>query len=339
MKEKIIPFFIPHYGCNCRCIFCDQGEITGVNRPPLPNSLREMVLRWISHADGERFTLAFYGGSFTGLPREILKAYLSQGRALIDEGLIHSMRCSTRPETINSNVVEEISLGGMTTVELGVQSLNNEVLRLCGRQYDVQTVRNSVSLLKKRGLQVGLQQMVGLPGSEPMEESRDTAKRMISMDPDFVRIYPTVVLPGTELYQMMLAGKYTPLELVEAVNISAEILSLYEEAGIPVIRIGLQASENLDNNGEMVGPYHPSFGEMVRTKVAVKRMKQKLRQFPKGSKVEIFSDPASLSILIGQKKMGRMELESFMATRISFYPTNDKKCVVINGVSYALGDE
>lgn len=315
----IIPIFIPHRGCPHRCVFCDQINISGTEQPLKPEELRDEVLRWHSYSRSDDFQLAFYGGSFTCLPGKLRRKYLEFGNKCIGEGLLSSLRCSTRPDGIDDEILKECTAYGMTVLELGVQSMDDRVLAASKRGHTSSRVKTATTLIRKYPLKLGIQQMVGLPKAS-LKSDLNSADDIIRLHPDFVRIYPTVVPENTELYQMYSAGIYRPLSLEEAVDMSAEIYKKYRRAGIPVIRIGLQADKSLDTSKNLKGPYHPSLGQMVKTKVLTDDFINHFKNIPKGGNYEIFCPESVLPNLVGQKGTGRKKVEKFLRGRVKFYP-------------------
>lgn len=210
--------------------------------------------------------VAFFGGNFLGLSRRILCSYLDRIASFRERGLIQDIRCSTRPDTICCETLDLVSRLGMTTVELGVQSMHDDVLDASLRGHSVNDAEHAVSLLKKSGMRVGLQLMVGLPEDTP-EKCLESAEKAALLGPDFIRIYPALVLEGTELAVRYQTGCYRPMSLEDAVATVAKMVDIFSRKGIPVIRVGLQASKELErNDGILAGPYHPAFGHLVEAR-------------------------------------------------------------------------
>ncbi|MDO5713227.1 MAG: radical SAM protein [Tissierellia bacterium] len=321
--KKIIPIFIPHFGCPHQCIFCDQRNISGHEYPIKGSDLKNEILKWRSYSKGvDDFELAFYGGSFTSLPKEIRLEFLKKGKECIKEGLISSMRCSTRPDSISKDILLECRSYGLSTIELGVQSMDSSVLSNAKRGHTPDDVIQSVRLIQDLGFTLGLQQMLGLPGSEESKELF-TTDSIISLSPDFVRIYPTIILEHTELYQMYLDKVYRPLSLEEAVDLCGKCYKKYIKAKIPVIRMGLQASESLEQAEILIGPYHPSFGQMVKSKILIENYLLSLKDIPKGREYNIFYPKKDLQNLIGQKGYGKKKIENFLNGKVKFFPIEE----------------
>lgn len=321
--KKIIPIFIPHLGCPHQCIFCDQRNISGQEYPIKGSELRKEILSWRAYSRKENdFELAFYGGSFTCLPKKIRLDFLKNGKECIEEGLISSMRCSTRPDSISEEILLECKSYGLSTIELGVQSMDSEVLKISKRGHSPEDVIKSVKMIRDFGFTLGLQQMLGLPGSKESKDLR-TTDSIISLSPDFVRIYPTIILEHTELYQMYLDKVYRPLSLEEAVDLCTKCLKKYIHEKIPVIRMGLQASESLEKAKVLIGPYHPSFGQMVKTKILIEEYLITIRDIPKGKEYEIFYPENNIQNLIGQKGYGKKKIENFLKGKVKFFPIKE----------------
>ncbi|MBI5328481.1 MAG: radical SAM protein [Deltaproteobacteria bacterium] len=261
-KQLIIPIFIPHYGCPHQCIFCNQTNITGKERLPdtteVANTIGDYLKTW---KGGGRKEVAFYGGSFTGLGMDIQERFLKTAFKFIDYGLIHSIRISTRPDYITKQGLMFLKNYNVETVELGVQSMDDEVLKLSGRGHTAEDTKEAVMLLKRYGFKVGLQFMPGLPG-DTEEIVLCTANKIAELEPDFVRIYPTIVVKDTPLEKMYMSGLYNPWPLTKMVDVCKKLVSLFNAKEIPIIRLGLQATEILEQS-IVAGPYHPSFRGLV----------------------------------------------------------------------------
>ncbi len=264
----IIPVFVPDLGCPHRCVFCNQKKITGMENVPDGSEVRGKIksyLETMPRGDGIVREVAFYGGSFTAVDKDLQKELLKPAYEFMVKGDINRIRVSTRPDAISEEILVLLSGYGVATVELGVQSMDDEVLWQAGRGHTSRDVLRAVALIRSWGLELGLQMMVGLPGAT---EARDiyTASELTALAPDLVRIYPCLVLKGTRLAELYAQGKYQPLELEEAVLRCKKLLVMFEKEGINVIRIGLQPSEQINLRGDVIaGPYHPAFRELVES--------------------------------------------------------------------------
>lgn len=263
MKHRIIPVFIPHHGCPHRCVFCDQRTITGISRPPGGVEVAALISERLAAPRREgTWEIAFYGGSFTCLPAARQTELLAPAKAALDRGEINAIRLSTRPDAIDRETLDRLAAFGVGTVELGAQSLDDNVLSAAARGHTAAHTAAAVAALRAAGLKCGLQLMPGLPG-EDWPSLIATTARTLALAPDFIRIYPAVVLAGTELAAMAAAGTYRPLALAAAVARAAYLKNSCANNGIPAIRVGLQASQELNSGAVLAGPYHPAFGAMV----------------------------------------------------------------------------
>lgn len=266
-KRLIIPVFIPFGGCPHQCVFCDQKGITGEEKMPALKEVADTVEAYLStwKGTGEK-EIAFYGGSFTALPEKTLTDYLETAFGYVRDGRIDSVRVSTRPDRVDAAIVERLKSYGVGTVELGAQSMSDEVLKASGRGHTAVDTANAVRLIKAGGLRVGLQFMPGLPGDD-RSTILGTTGEIIALKPDFVRVYPTLVLKNTPLAGMYLSGSYAPWALEEMVEVCAVVYNLLMDAGVPVIRMGLQPTADLERS-LVAGPYHPSFRQLVEGRLA-----------------------------------------------------------------------
>ena len=273
-KEKNIPFvvpiFLPHGGCPNHCVYCNQMSITGATPGDLSGeTLDSLVHRFLQFKGNRRqhIQVAFYGGNFLGLKKDTIKRLLDASTTLVEKGIIHSIRFSTRPDTINKELLDFIEEYPVSTIEIGVQSMDDQVLRMSKRGHTAEDTIKAVALLKSRTYDIGLQMMVGLPGDSDIK-ALTTAQRVVELSPSFARIYPTVVLSGSLLADWHQKGKYTPWSLGRCITIVKKIYLLFHSNNIPVIRMGLQASADLEKGSTIVaGPYHPAFGHLVHSAI------------------------------------------------------------------------
>ena len=269
---SIIPIFIPHAGCPHQCVFCNQKKISG-QKIASAQAVRQQIekyLQWIK--PGPANEAAFYGGSFTGLEPELQEELFAPVDELLREGVIGSVRCSTRPDYISPARLELLKRHNVSTVELGVQSLDDEVLQRAERGHDAASVKQAVQLLREYGFKVGLQLMCGMP-----EQGRgsflQTVAQSVALNPDMVRLYPLLVIKDTPLEVSYRSGGFTPLSVEEAAELCTEAWEQFTAAGITVIRMGLQPDEELCTPGNIVaGPFHPAFGEFVKSLVLRRRL-------------------------------------------------------------------
>jgi histone acetyltransferase (RNA polymerase elongator complex component) len=258
----IIPIFIPFGGCSHQCVFCNQTKITGSTYLPGEREIAGTVESHLSTwKKGGRKEIAFYGGSFTSLPEDVQENYLKTAYKYVKTGQVDGIRLSTRPDAIDDNTIRLLKKYRVGAVELGVQSMVNSVLKLSGRGHMGKDTVRAAALLKEANMLVGMQIMPGLPG-DTEATIVNTARRVIITRPNFVRIYPTVVIRDTPLHNMYKKGDYIPWTLDEMVSICRRIYEMFQRSSITVIRMGLQPTVELEKN-IVAGPYHPSFRQLV----------------------------------------------------------------------------
>lgn len=312
MKKYIIPYFVPHIGCPVGCVFCNQNEITGVESDLEP--LNTVVNRYLSYfSERGEVELAFYGGSFTAINEKLRLKLLSEGKEFIDKGLISSIRISTRPDAIDANILQELKYHGVKVIELGVQSLDPEVLKLSNRGHNPECVYESCDLIKSHGFTLGLQQMLALPG-DTLEKSIYTAREFVKLSPEIVRIYPTLVVKNTKLEQMYLDKTYVPLTLDEGVRWAKEVLKIYNENGVNVIRVGLQPTDNINYGGDLVaGPFHPAFRQLVEESIILDYFINigNLNE----DNIEIVANGKNISYIVGLKGKNKEKLKKILSVK------------------------
>ncbi len=300
----IIPFFIPHSGCPHQCVFCNQKNITGQSISAEASSVPQKINDYLkADTTNGAVQIAFYGGSFTALPLETQKSYLGAARPFFESGQVKSIRLSTRPDCITREVLALLKEYQVETVELGVQSMDENVLTLSSRGHSAAATVNAVRLLREYKFIVGLQLMPGLPG-DSAEGFMATVDKAIALKPDLVRLYPALVIKDTPLEKLYKSGRYTPLALDVAILLCKEALMRFEQAGIDVIRIGLQPTEELEKPGTILaGPYHPAFRQLVESAILLDRMKTLLANSTRSSTdVTFLVHPHDVSDAIGQKR-------------------------------------
>jgi histone acetyltransferase (RNA polymerase elongator complex component) len=317
----IIPFFIPHAGCTHQCVFCNQKRITGAAAglpiPLIPGTINKYLE---TNDSDEPVQVAFYGGSFTALPMDVQTSCLDAVQPFIREGRIAGIRLSTRPDGISTEVLDLLKQYHVEIVELGVQSLDDRVLALSARGHSAEQTRNAVSLLRQYRFTIGLQLMPGLPGDSP-ERFLDTLQQTIMLKPDFVRLYPALVIRDTPLETLFRAGLYSPLSLDDAVHLSKEALLAFERAGIDVIRIGLQPSEELEKTGTVIaGPYHPAFRQLVESSIMLDRMRYTLEGAISSRDVTFLVNPRDISNAVGQKRSNINTLRQELDVNVTVRP-------------------
>lgn len=307
LKHFIVPVFIPNQGCPHRCIFCEQEKITSQKARPMDGA---GVIRIVEPAlrspkfDPTNAEIAFYGGTFTSLAVNVMEELLDAAGAYLKKGLFCGIRVSTRPDALDEKRLDLMKAHGVRTVELGVQSMDRRVLFLSSRGHSPEDSERAVCFLREKGFRVGVQLMPGLPGdSEDIFLS--TIERLVPLRPDMARIYPAVVLRGTGLAQLYRRGDYTPLTLEKAVEICAEGCRRFENAGIPVIRIGLMSSPDLiDLDQILAGPWHSAFGFLVRCRILQKVIEPQLPAIGRMSRIKIRIQERDIPILRGYRNEG-----------------------------------
>jgi len=265
LPPLVIPFFIPHLGCPQRCVFCDQTAITGRSAGVLPSAaeIGATILNYLGTKGAGRgeSQVAFYGGSFSGLPEELQEQLLAAVAPFLGGGQVAGIRISTRPDYLDQARVDFLKSRGVTLVELGVQSLDDNVLSRCDRGHSAADSLQAIRLLRESGLRVGVQVMVGLPG-ETTGRILDGARTLAGLRPEVARLYPALVLRGSRLAMDFAAGLYRPLSLTKAVALCARLREIFLAQGVRVVRMGLQETGSLASEF-LAGPHHPAFGEMV----------------------------------------------------------------------------
>ena len=301
MKHANVAFFVPMVGCPHRCSFCDQNSITGESSIPTPEEVDKTLKKAARelHGFSRKAEIAFFGGSFTIIPKEIMLGLLSVAKKWIDRKAFSGIRISTRPDAIDEEILSVLKEYGVTSIELGAQSCNNEVLEKNRRGHSFEDTQKAASLIKEAGFSLGLQMMTGMPGSTK-EDDVLTAARFCALKPDTMRIYPTLVLKNTLLAKWFEEGSYVPQTVEEAAAECAELLDIFELYKVNVIRLGLHAEESLEEN-LVAGPYHPAFREICESIRFRKKIAPMLVKLPKGSYV-LKVAPSEVSKCSGQHR-------------------------------------
>ena len=301
MKHANVAFFVPMVGCPHRCSFCDQNSITGEKGIPTPEEIDKTLKKAARelHGFSEKSEIAFFGGSFTMIPRELMVSLLAPAKKWIDRKAFSGIRISTRPDAIDEEVLAVLKEYGVTSIELGAQSCSDEVLEKNRRGHTFADTQKAAELIKEAGFSLGLQMMTGMPGSARQDDLL-TAARFSALKPETMRIYPTLVLRNTPLAEWFAKGEYVPQTLEEAAEECAELLDVFELYKIKVIRLGLHAEESLEDN-LVAGPYHPAFREICESLRFRKKIAPMLTRLPKGSYV-LRVAPSDVSKCSGQHK-------------------------------------
>lgn len=301
----IIPIFLPHLGCPHQCAFCNQTSITGVTPDTIsPETLGLLITEFLEYKKTQRRSVqvSFYGGNFLGLKKDYIRMLLDETTKFVKNKKIDSIRFSTRPDTISNKKIDIIRDYPVSTIEIGAQSMDNQVLAMAKRGHTALDTEKAAALLKEQNYDVGMQMMVGLPGDDETK-SLFTAQRIARLSPDFIRIYPTVVLAQSRLAVWYRNGDYTPWSLSRCVSLVKKLYLFFKSKNIPVIRMGLQASDELAKDTTMLaGPYHPAFGHMVHSEIFMD-MAVSLLEAERGSyeKIILNVHPRSISKMRGLK--------------------------------------
>ena len=276
MKHINVALFVPDAGCPHRCSFCNQKTISGKVKPLEVSEIDQAVETALHNAGCNEGEIAFFGGSFTAIDKVYMTELLERAFYFISKGLFKGIRISTRPDCINEEILTVLKKYGVTAIELGCQSMDDEVLRLNKRGHSSEAVINACSLIRKFGFELGLQMMTGLYG-DTVEKSIETAEKIISLKPDTVRIYPTVVLEGTELCELYRNGEYNPQNTEEAAELCKTLLMMFDDADIRVIRLGLHSGGNVED-GFVAGAYHPAFREICESKIYLDKVVSQINE-------------------------------------------------------------
>lgn len=305
MKHYNIPIFIPELACPNRCIYCNQRHISGQLQAVKPEEIKQIIEQHLAtFIRPSEVELAFFGGSFTGIDEKDMLTYLQIVQPYIEQGEIKSIRISTRPDYINEKILDILQQYNVKDIELGAQSLNEEVLAFAKRGHTVRDVENASQLIKSYGFSLGLQMMIGLP-LDTVEKSKETAKKILKLGAESTRIYPTLVINNTDLADLYRQNKYKALSLDEAVDWTAEIYKIFSQSSIKILRIGLHPSEALINGTELLaGPFHVSFKELVLTKI----WQEKFEKLPINTKT-ILVNPREINYAIGYNSKNKQLLQ------------------------------
>ncbi|MBQ6315056.1 MAG: radical SAM protein [Mogibacterium sp.] len=304
-KHAIIPIFIPHRGCPHDCVFCNQRKITARTDFVMPEDVRGILDTWLTtlRTDEDRGGIveaAFYGGSFTGLEIEEQSAFLAVTKEYKERGLIDKVHLSTRPDYIDKEILDNLRDYSVDTIELGVQSFDDEVLRKSNRGHTSSDVYRACELIREYGFELGIQLMIGLPG-DSMESCVMSARETAAIGPSLARLYPTIVLDDTELFEMYRRGEYEPLSREEAVSRTKAMYRILDDAGITIMRVGLKSTDIIGEGGAINGgTYHPAFRQLVEGEIAKDKIEELLQEYSeRQASIEIYSNAKWYSNMIG----------------------------------------
>ena len=315
-KEYIIPIFVPHLGCPNDCTFCNQKSISGEQKMITTEDIKKTIdffLENVKEKDAYK-EVAFFGGSFTGIEYEKQEEFLKTAYDYIKEKKINSIRISTRPDYINKKILKLLKKYKVKTIELGVQSSNDYILKKINRGHTFNDVKKASKMIRMHGFKLGHQMMVGLPESTKIDDI-NTAKSLIKLKPKMVRIYPVLIIKGTQLEKDYNNGEYEPLSVVQAVETCKELVAMFNKKNIEVIRIGLQTTDEIcdPNNGTsevVAGPYHPAFRQLVESGLWYDSIVAKIKKLNvKVKEVQVTVNPIDVNNVIGHKKENAIKLK------------------------------
>lgn len=319
-KHANIPVFIPHLGCPNDCVFCDQRTISGVKEFS-PSDVRGIINEALAtlESTGRRAEIAFFGGSFTGIQRELMTELLDTAESFVRDGRADGIRMSTRPDYISEEIIDIIGRYTLSEVELGIQSMSDHVLALSRRGHTSADTERAAALLSGAGIPFVGQMMIGLPGATEEDEVH-CAREICTLGASGCRIYPTVVFKGTRLEIMAKRGEYTPLELDDAVRRSASVLEVFHSHGVRCLRIGLQDSEMLHDEGRyFAGPAHPAMGELVRGEVFRRRICESIEKLSERDDLTVEIPRGAMSMAVGLSGVNRRYITEHLGVgRIKF---------------------
>lgn len=315
-KEYIIPIFVPHLGCPNDCIFCNQKSISGQKKNITKEEAKKTIEYFLENIKDKeaKKEIAFFGGSFTGIDEKKQEELLEIAYKYIENGEVDSIRISTRPDYINKEILKRLKKYKVKTIELGVQSTNDYILGRANRGHTFEDVKKASKLIKWYGFNLGHQMMVGLPESNRIDEI-NTAKSLIKLKPKMVRIYPVLVIKGTKLEKEYNEGVYEPLSLIQAVETCKQLVRMFVNKKIEVIRVGLQNTEEISNPEEkesevIAGPFHPAFRQLVESSMWYDAIVEKIKKLNvKVKEVEVTVNPIDINNVIGHKKENIIKLK------------------------------
>lgn len=315
-KQYIIPIFVPHLGCPNDCIFCNQKSISGQKSNMTKEKAKEIIENYLKSIDKEnaQIEIAFFGGSFTAIEVKRQEELLEVASEFVKNGEVESIRISTRPDAIDKETLKRLKRYKVKTIELGVQTSNDYILKRINRGHTFEDVKKSSRLIRWYGFRLGVQMMVGLPESTTIDEI-NTAKELIKLKPKMVRIYPVLVIKNTPLEKELKEEKYKPLTVVQAVEVCKEIVRLFHDKNIDIIRIGLQPTEEISAPGTeksevVAGPYHPAFRQLVESAMWYDAIVGKIKKLNvKVKEVQVTVNPIDANNVIGHKKSNVINLK------------------------------
>ena len=313
--QYIIPIFVPHLGCPNDCIFCNQKTISGQKDKMTKEVAKNIIDNYLKKIkENAQIEIAFFGGSFTAIDEKEQEELLQVAYEYVKSGKVESIRVSTRPDAINKKILKRLKKYKVKTIELGVQSANDYILKRCNRGHNFEDVKKASKLIRRYGFRLGHQMMVGLPESTKIDEI-NTAKALIKLKPKMVRIYPVLIVKNTKLEKEYNEGIYEPLPLVQAVEICKELVRMFADKKIEVIRVGLQNTDEIsdpqnDESQIVAGPFHPAFRQLVESGMWYDSIVGKIKKLNvKVKEVEVTVNPIDCNNVIGHKKENVLKLK------------------------------
>ena len=302
---RVIPVFLPMLACPHRCVYCNQYVISGQQKLPSLEDVTALIDRNLQTIPPDcHKRVAFFGGSFTCLPETVQNRYLDVVQPYLQDGRVEGIQLSTRPDYINEKILQNLKSKGVILIELGAQSLDDDILRRSGRGHTVADVENASRLIRQHGIDLGLQMMIGLPG-DTKETALHTAEQIVAFGASCTRIYPTLVVDGTALSDDYRSGKYAPLSLEEAVDWCKDLYRYFQTAGVTVLRMGLHPTKDL-REGEhlLAGPFHISFKELVLTALWHDRIAEQIAREGRDD-ITVTVPPSEMNYAIGYGSANR----------------------------------
>ena len=309
-NQYTIPIFIPHKGCPHACVFCNQRRISGTIKDTTVEDVDNIIKEYLDYYlnTDKKIEIAFFGGSFTGIDLSLQEAYLKVAYKYIIDGKVDSIRLSTRPDYINDEILTLLTKYGVKTIELGVQSMNDEILDKAKRGHTRDDVINASNLIRQYGIRLGHQIMIGLPYSSINSEVY-TIKECLKLEPEQLRIYPVYVIEDSELYDMYEAGEYKALEIGKAVNRCVAVIHECQKTNVQIIRLGLQStSEITAKNANIYGPVSDNFAEYVMAALIRERIENEIVN--KDGDIVVYVPKRYISATIGPKKINKIYFEN-----------------------------
>ncbi|MBO4293156.1 MAG: radical SAM protein [Clostridia bacterium] len=331
-KKYVIPIFVPHLGCPHDCSFCNQNKISGEKNQVTKDDVKRTIDYYLEHIKepNKNVEVAFLGGSFTGIDENVQNELLEAAYSYIKAGKVNSIRISTRPDYINKDILKRLKKYKVKTIELGVQSANDYILKKAERGHTFEDVKKASKLIRWYGFTLGHQMMVGLQDSTKIDEI-NTAKALIKLKPKMVRIYPVLVIKGTKLAKEYENGTYNPLTVVQAVEVCKELVALFNSKNIDIIRIGLQNTDEItdpesENSEVLAGPYHPAFRQLVESSLWYDAVVNKIKKLNvKVKEVQVEVNPQDVNNVIGHKKENAKKLKEIYDVDLVVKPNDEIK--------------